>query len=104
NGGVSRWRAERRGWSTELPPLDGSGTFDPLPLPRNTCTFDDLTRYRMRSPSMGKLPPVTLLDARTLAEYKGEDSREKAGGHIPGAASLPWNSTLSGKAGARIWK
>lgn len=104
NGGASKWRAERRGWSSELPPFDGRGTFEPLAAPRNVCAFEDLPRYRMRVQSIGKLPPVALLDARSRAEYQGEDSRDKNGGHIPGAANVPWTSVLSGKDGARVWK
>ena len=112
NGGAAKWRAEHkakdidrdRGWSAELPPFDGRGTFEPLVLPRNVCAFEDLPRYRMRVQSIGKLPPVALLDARSRAEFQGEDSKDKNGGHIPGAANVPWTSVLSGKEGSRAWK
>lgn len=36
---------------------------------------------------------VLLLDARTPAEYRGEDKRSQRGGHIPGAVNFDWTET-----------
>lgn len=36
---------------------------------------------------------VQLLDARTRAEYLGDDRRAARGGHIPGAVHLDWTET-----------
>jgi len=35
-------------------------------------------------------PDVVLVDARSPAEYRGEDVRAARGGHIPGAVNLDW--------------
>ncbi len=35
-------------------------------------------------------PNVVILDARSKAEFAGEDVRAKRGGHIPGAVNLEW--------------
>jgi thiosulfate/3-mercaptopyruvate sulfurtransferase len=41
-------------------------------------------------------PMVTLVDARTEEEYRGEDVKAERGGHIPGAILVPWTNTLNG--------
>lgn len=104
NGGVAKWRAEKRGWSTTLPALDGTGTFAPKVVPRGVCSFIELPQFRVRVKIMGKLPTVTLLDARSRNEYMGDDVRGKVGGHIPGAANIPWSAMLSGAENARTWR
>jgi len=72
-----------------------------------------LPQFRTRVHTLGSLPPTTLLDARSLPEYTGEDARAKAGGHIPGAANIEWSALLAppvpalekgGKEGARLWR
>ncbi len=104
NGGAAKWREDKRPWITSLPEKDGTGTFAPLAAPRGVCVFSELPQYRVRVKVMGKLPTVTLLDARSRPEYMGEDLRGKAGGHIPGAANLPWTSMLTGRENARVWR
>jgi len=127
DGGVGKWRAEGRplveGPGTApltLPSpqggeggVRGRGSFEPLPVPRSVCTFAELPQFRTRVHTLGSLPPTTLLDARSLPEYTGEDARAKAGGHIPGAANIEWSALLAppvaspgkdGKAGARVWR
>jgi thiosulfate/3-mercaptopyruvate sulfurtransferase len=105
DGGVSKWRSENR------PLVEGRGTppaqpgdFEPLPAPRGVCTFAELPQFRTRVHTLGTLPPTTLLDARSLPEYMGEDARAKAGGHIPGAANIEWSALLTGKEGQRVWR
>jgi len=105
DGGVGKWRAEGR------PLVEGRGAapvqrgnFTPLPALRGVCTFAELPQFQTRVHTLGSLPPTTLLDARTLPEYMGEDARAKAGGHIPGAANLEWRALLTGKEGARVWR
>lgn len=39
-------------------------------------------------------PEVRVLDARSPAEYRGEDVRAQRGGHIPGAVNLDWLETM----------
>ena len=40
---------------------------------------------------------VLILDARSPAEYRGEDVRAERGGHIPGAVNLDWVNNSSGE-------
>lgn len=39
-------------------------------------------------------PAVRLIDARSTAEYRGEEIRATNGGHIPGAFNLEWRTNL----------
>ena len=87
-----------------MPIADGTGTFIPSPTPRGVCAQADLPHFRVRVKEMGKLPSVAVLDARSRAEYMGEDMRGKVGGHIPGAANLPWHALMKGRENARTWR
>jgi len=40
---------------------------------------------------------VVLVDARSPAEYRGEDVRAQRGGHIPGAINIEWKRALDPK-------
>ncbi len=40
-------------------------------------------------------PKITLLDARSPAEYCGDDLRAARGGHIPGAINMDWSLTFN---------
>ena len=113
DGGLGKWRSEGR--LVEPGPATAPaerGNFEPLPKPRGVCTFDELPQFRTRVHTLGSLPPTTLLDARSLAEYMGEDARAKKGGHMPGAANLEWSALLAapapaaanGKEGWRVWR
>ncbi len=104
NGGVAKWREAKRGWTPSLPAVEGTGTFAPLPVPRGVCSYIELPLYRVRVKVMGKLPTIALLDARSRAEYMGDDLRGKAGGHIPGAANFPWQSMMTGPENGRVWR
>ncbi len=39
-------------------------------------------------------PDAVVLDARSPAEYAGQDVRATRGGHIPGAVNLEWTQTI----------
>jgi thiosulfate/3-mercaptopyruvate sulfurtransferase len=39
-------------------------------------------------------PRLSLVDARTPAEYEGKDVRARRGGHIPGAVNIDWRQNL----------
>jgi thiosulfate/3-mercaptopyruvate sulfurtransferase len=104
NGGLAKWLQEKRAISKTLPTAEGAGAFEPLRDPRGVCSFLELPRYRVRVQVMGKLPTVTLLDARSRAEYMGDDARAKKAGHIPGAANIPWTAMLAGTENARVWR
>jgi thiosulfate/3-mercaptopyruvate sulfurtransferase len=38
---------------------------------------------------------LTIVDARSVEEYRGENVRAQRGGHIPGAILVDWRSTLN---------
>lgn len=96
DGGLGKWRSEGRALSGGGGAAGGGrGTFEPLAVPRGVCALAELPQFRTRVHTLGKLPPTTLLDARSLAEYMGEDVRAKTGGHIPGAANIEWSALLT---------
>jgi thiosulfate/3-mercaptopyruvate sulfurtransferase len=41
-------------------------------------------------------PSSLILDVRSPAEYRGDQVKAKAGGHIPGAVNLDWKSNFDG--------
>jgi len=45
---------------------------------------------------------VVIVDARSPAEYRGEDLRAQRGGHIPGAVNIEWRRALDQKHGLRF--
>ncbi len=104
DGGVAKWREGQRGWSVNMPVLDGTGTFVPKGVLRGVCIFNDLPQFRMRVKVLGQLPTANILDARARAEYMGEEVRGKAGGHIPGAVNLPWQTLMNGTENKRTWR
>ena len=104
NGGVSKWREEKRGWNATAPVLDGGGTFTPNETVRGCCGYADLPQFRVRVKVLGQLPNANILDARARTEYMGEEVRGKSGGHIPGAVNLPWQTLMTGAANSRVWR
>jgi 3-mercaptopyruvate sulfurtransferase SseA len=104
NGGVGGWKQAGRPWSDAALEPPKPGTFEPSETLRGVCTFAELAQFRVRVHDMGKLPPTTLIDARSLKEYSGEQTRGKLGGHIPGAANIEWSAMMSGKETDRVWR
>ena len=107
DGGVAKWREPlkngAREWTTDVP-RKNEGTFEPAEKLRGVASFDDLPQFRLRVQEFGAMPAITLIDARSLAEYMGEEVRGKAGGHIPGAANIEWSALLTGNDRARVWR
>ncbi|MGD8277581.1 MAG: sulfurtransferase [Gemmatimonadota bacterium] len=83
DGGIPRWTAERRPLVSDAP-APRRGSFTPRPQPR-LLVDSDWIAARLDDPG------VTLIDARSDAEYTGADGgmggRVHAG-HIPGAAHV----------------
>jgi thiosulfate/3-mercaptopyruvate sulfurtransferase len=44
-----------------------------------------------------------IVDARSSAQYSGEEGEEIRRGHIPGAKNIFWETTLEGEE-VRVWK
>lgn len=87
NGGLRKWVAEGRPLTNEVPQV-APGDFLPQPNPALMATSEWI---------MGHLgdSSVRLIDARTPAEFIGEDAHGPRGGHIPGAVPLEWMHVIA---------
>ena len=93
NGGRSKWEAEARPYTREVPEY-ASTTY--------TAKEPDLTirafRDEVLSSYVGSPEGTALVDVRSPAEYRGEviamvnypQEGAQRGGHVPGARSIPW--------------
>ena len=84
DGGIIAWHAEGH------PLVHGPDHPDPAPA-YPVRHIDDMARAK-RDEVLAHLddPETTLLDARSPAEYTGDDVRAARGGHIPGAVNVEW--------------
>lgn len=88
DGGNAGWVEAGYPLSGEVPPVTrGSFTIE-----LETNRLVDLAWVRA---NLG-VPGVVLLDARPAKDYTGTAGSTPPTGHIPGARSLPWQSTLGG--------
>jgi thiosulfate/3-mercaptopyruvate sulfurtransferase len=86
NGGICSWLTEGHPVSEQLE--------DKVP---STCKVScGVRRWVDKDYIMERLgdPSVVILDARSRAEFTGEDIRAERGGHIPGAVNLNWVTTM----------
>ncbi len=96
NGGRKRWEMDGRTWSRDPEPEYPRGTYTALEPDRTIRAFRDEV---LRHQKAGK----PLVDVRSPGEYSGEmlhmpDYPQEGalrGGHIPGAASVPWSSAAN---------
>ena len=87
DGGVSAWtRAGLPLTTVAVPPTPSKWHGEPNP--EVLATAADL------SARLGKLE-TAIIDARSDAEYYGEEVRAKRGGAIPGAVHLEWKNNLT---------
>jgi thiosulfate/3-mercaptopyruvate sulfurtransferase len=87
NGGLAKWRREGRPLEVTAPAI-APRRFDPRPRRDLIATAPEVRA------SLGR-PDVSLIDARSAAEFTAADRRGERGGHIPGAANVDWTSTLN---------
>jgi thiosulfate/3-mercaptopyruvate sulfurtransferase len=89
DGGIEKWIAEHRPLSTETPQVKPATlTISLRPgILVDTATMRDLAK---------KPESVTLMDARPMKEFTGEQLSEDVAkaGHIPGSTSLFWMDML----------
>lgn len=85
DGGVQAWRTEGLPLTRELDP--------PVPAEYRGHLNADVIADRDSILQRLADPGTLLLDARSPAEYRGEDRRSQRGGHIPGAVNLDWTQT-----------
>lgn len=97
DGGLEKWRAERRPLSKEEPQVKAA-TFTPRVNPAVVVqlpVMQDLSWEAANDPAS----PLALIDARPPEEYAGTKDHNGVSrrGHIPGAVSLYWMKTLESK-------
>lgn len=97
DGGLEKWRADRREISTAAPGFEPA-TFTPRVNPDIIVFFPqtrDLSWEAVHEPQS----KVRLVDARPMEEYAGEKPSEGLSrpGHIPGAVSLFWMKLVESK-------
>jgi thiosulfate/3-mercaptopyruvate sulfurtransferase len=91
DGGWGKWLAEGLPSSRDRGDIKPA-IFTPRAQPQYTVTAEELRDSR------GK-PGTVILDARTTAEYIGDNDRGTArGGHVPGAVHLEWSEALTNDA------
>ena len=83
NGGLIAWLAETR--PVEAGPSQALRRDYPIESRR-----DDVTTTKTHILQRLEDPDVVLVDARTIAEFRGLDARASRGGHIPGAVNVDW--------------
>jgi thiosulfate/3-mercaptopyruvate sulfurtransferase len=86
DGGLEAWQAEGRATTAEVPSVT-AGHFTPHPHPELVA---DAQFVKAHLEDNG----VRILDARDTSFYNGRDTHQGRNGHIPGAASLPFTSTV----------
>lgn len=90
NGGWSKWVAERRQTTTEVPEV-AEATFRPAAGRSWIATAEEVRD------AIGD-PDARILDTRTVAEIDGSDLRGiRRGGYIPSATAINWEETLEGE-------
>ena len=87
DGGWTKWLAEGRRVSSTIPRFE-RGKFEIGLNAMLLATADDIL-------AGVETNTMQLVDVRSPAEYAGESSRAKFGGHIPSAINLPRNTMLA---------
>jgi thiosulfate/3-mercaptopyruvate sulfurtransferase len=84
DGGLEAWIAA--GYALETSDVAARFTrFRPGPVPETAIEVDELR---------DRLGEFQLVDTRSREEFSGSQVRAARGGHIPGAALLPWNELV----------
>ena len=87
NGGIQAWIEEGLPLSREQV-FYMSGIFEVDEQKALMCDFDYITEA-------ANSPNKIIFDARSAAEYSGEEVRAERGGHIPNAVNIEWSSALT---------
>jgi thiosulfate/3-mercaptopyruvate sulfurtransferase len=88
DGGWAKWQSENRPTTMDEPHV-APGDFQPKAQPGILATAGWVKQH-LNDPS------VKLVDARTPAEYSGEQVQGPRGGHIPGAVNIEGTRVLAG--------
>ena len=95
NGGRAKWAAENRPLTTDVP-SPGRKTY------RVSELNESIRAYREQVLAAVNASSISLVDVRAPAEYNGEllapahlpQEGAQRGGHIPGAANIPWGTAV----------
>lgn len=87
NGGWNQWVAEKRTVSKEPLVPAAPSRYQPKLTPSLTCPSTEV---------LARKPGVVVLDARSAAEYRGEQASGGGKGRIPGAVHVEWKENVSG--------
>ena len=95
NGGRAKWAAENRPLTTDVP-SPGRKTY------RASEPNESIRAYREQVLAAVNASSISLVDVRAPAEYNGEllapahlpQEGAQRGGHIPGAANIPWGTAV----------
>lgn len=91
NGGWTKWTAERRQTTTDVPPAPAAATFTGRVQPQWLATAEDVVA------AINK-PGARILDARTAAEIGGATQPNiKRGGIVPSSVPVYWEDLLESK-------
>ena len=96
NGGRAKWEAEGRPLATEVPSYSAT-TYTAAEGDQSIRAYRDQVLARVNEGS------VALVDVRSPAEFSGEllapanlpQEGSQRGGHIPGAANIPWGQAVA---------
>ena len=96
NGGRAKWEAEGRPLTTEAP-APASATYTAQDGDQNIRAYRDQVLGHITAGD------ISLVDVRAPAEYSGEllapanlpQEGSQRGGHIPGAANIPWGQAVA---------
>ena len=96
NGGRAKWEAEGRPMTTDVP-------FHPAASYTAGSGDQSIRAYRDQVLSLVNAGTISLVDVRAPAEYSGEllapanlpQEGSQRGGHIPGAANVPWGQAVA---------
>ena len=89
DGGMRKWRAERRRIETGANPFRPSG-FAGRPDPGTAAGFEYI---------LENIDALTIIDARSRQEYDGTVARAARRGHIPGSINIDWRLNIVGGGG-----
>ncbi len=87
NGGFKKWQKESQTTSTEETKA-AAATFTAQTKAALFASKEDILA------ALNK-PGAAIVDARSPAEYKGDDLRAKRGGHMPGAVNVDWTTLFT---------
>ena len=85
DGGFTKWKNEGHGWDT-IPTANNPTNFTAKPNPKVLAGFEYV---------LDNLGKITILDARSKAEFDGKLVRAAKGGHIPTSTNIDYTENIA---------